>query len=91
MESDIDKIKRLLEPLFIQANREKKWFLSTYQAMLFSPKELRSRHNRGELLWGPKNWQLVDPPKLKDPKVEFENAVRYNNDLLNRIEDGWES
>lgn len=89
MSSSKEDILKSLEPLFKQALSEKKWFLSTYQAMEFSPKELRERHLKGELIWGPSNWRLIDPPKEKDPKEAFEKVVHENYGLRARIHSGF--
>lgn len=85
-----EEILASLEPLFKDAREKKKWFLSTYQAMTFSPVELRTKHANGELIWGPVNWTLVSPPKFLNPQDEYDKAVRYNADLKLRIDGGWE-
>lgn len=71
-----------LEPLFREANKTGKWFFSPYQAMWFSPRELRDAHARGRFVWGPVNWQLRDPRELltdaekslKDAEVRLERT-----------------
>lgn len=84
-----EEIKQLLKPLFEMAIKEKKWFLCSYQGLLFSPKELKERNDKGELLWGPANWTLVDPPKEKDPNEAFERVVDDNYNLRVRIHNGF--
>lgn len=83
-----EDILKSLEPLFQQAIKEKKWFLSTYQAMIFSPKELRDKHAAGELIWGPSNWRLIDPPEQRDPQEAFDRIVSENDKLRIRIHNG---
>jgi hypothetical protein len=81
----------LLEPLFEKANRERKWFYWSHQGLMFSPKELRMMHARGEFIWAPSNWQLVDPPGMKDLDLEREKMTQYNQELKRKIDEGWES
>lgn len=89
-ESSFVGILQRLEPLFQEANREKKWFASTYQGMIFSPKELRKHHKNGELIWGPSNWTLVAPPNLIDTEAALQKIREDNRKLADRIADGWE-
>jgi hypothetical protein len=86
-----EDILKMLEPLFIQANKEKKWFYCGYQGMCFSPKELREKHKNGELIWGPVNWKLIEPPRFKDIDAEIKKMRDENYELANRIATGWES
>jgi hypothetical protein len=61
-----DHVLKSLEPLFKRAEREHKWFYlmgDPDQAVMFSPEELRQLHWRGEYIFGPDRWVLVDPPK----------------------------
>lgn len=87
-------ILKLLEPLFEQAVKNRKWFYCSYQGMIFSPRELRDRHNKGELIWGPVNWQLIDPPMRRDLGVEIreltERVLREDEELKKRIKKGWD-
>ena len=61
---DKTEILQSLEPLFQQAEAEKKWFYCAYQDMWISPKDLRQSHSQGRLIWGPVNWALRDPSEL---------------------------
>lgn len=87
-------VKEMLEPLFCKAQKEKKWFRCNYQGFILSPRELRLRNNRGELLWGPVNWELVEPPVLRvfeTEAVELKREIeKYNDSISNRILGGWD-
>lgn len=60
-EPNREEILKSLEPLFEKAERDGLWFFCHYQAMWFSPRELRKEHANGRLAWGPVNWVLRDP------------------------------
>lgn len=69
---DLEKLKKEeilknLEPMFKRAKKEGKWFHSYIQDIIFSPKELREDQANGKYIWGPDNWELVNPKEeLKD-------------------------
>lgn len=84
--SQTEEILKSLEPLFEQATRENKWFFCSYQALDFSPKELREAHKQGRFIWGPVNWKLIDPPKLKSVEEEIKKVHEYNDELRKRLE-----
>jgi len=86
----MSEVKKLLEPLFEKANKEKLWFYSNYQGMWFSPKELKKEQDSGRLLWGPVNWQLREPPKTRDSALEKAKIDIENEKLIKRIESGWD-
>src|SRR5271166_6691957 len=87
--SQREEILKMLEPMFQEAIREKKWFYCGYQAMVFSPKELREEHNKDQLIWGPTNWRLIDPPKPTDIDRLIMETKKKNDALIKRIEEGW--
>lgn len=78
------EILRSLEPLFTEAERTGKWFYSKYQAMWFTPTELRVAHNNNRFVWGAVNWELRDPlERIRELKLhitslldEFANVTR---------------
>jgi hypothetical protein len=84
-----NSVREMMEPIFQQAIREKKWFLSTYQGILMSPAELRKSHNEGRLLWGPVNWRLVDPPTPTNIPAEIDRLQSENKRLSERVSLGW--
>jgi hypothetical protein len=88
-EENRKNILKLLAPLFRQACDEKKWFLCKYQGMIFSPKELKAKHEAGELVWGPSNWQLIDPPDFIDIDKKVKEMMAENVRLANRISGAW--
>lgn len=90
--SDVTRemILKNLEPLFQEAVIKKKFFLSTYQAIVMSPRELRDHHKRGELIWGPLNWKLVDPPDLEDEDDAIHALRKRNKALKQRLENAWD-
>lgn len=73
--SDREDALKSLEPLFERAKREGLWFFCSYQAMWFSPKELRQAHSEGRFIWGAANWELRNPNDLvKEAEVEARSA-----------------
>ena len=52
-----------LEPLLLKAEREGLWLHCDYQDLWFSPEQLRQEHAKGSFLWGPVNWELLEPPR----------------------------
>lgn len=65
-----ERILNMLEPLFQEAEEKGLVFRANYQGTVFTPAELRAQHEDGLFLWGPANWQLVDP------RLIIENAER---------------
>lgn len=53
-----EKILQDLEPLFLKAEREGLMFYTSYQNLLFTPKQLRDMHKENRFIWGAVNWQL---------------------------------
>ena len=91
MKTEAEKLLEALEPLFYKADRERKWFYSHHQGVLFSPRELRDLLRRGFFLFGVDNWKLVDPPSFANLELEREKLLKYNEDLKKKIDEGWES
>ena len=79
--SDKRAILDSLEPLFTEAKAKGLFFRSNYQGFLLSPDELRKEHANGRLIWGPVNWELVDPrTKSEELKEKIKSA---ENELAN--------
>jgi hypothetical protein len=68
-----------LEPLFCDARSKGLIFRSKYQGLLFTPDELEEEHRAGKFIWGPANWDLVDPQDIIDSKVD--NIVKAAEEL----------
>lgn len=83
-----DEVLKSLEPLFEKAEKEGLYFVSNYQQIWFSPKELKEKHDNNSFLWGAVNWQLRDPSeeteRLKEA-VEYakEQLINWETRLLN--------
>jgi hypothetical protein len=83
--SEREEILKMLEPLFEKAEKEGLWFESNYQRFNLTPSELRERHAKGELIWGPVNWTLIDPKTLlDDPEQARLKAIKHNERLYKR-------
>lgn len=76
----------LLEPLIQEAEKKGLWLETTYQAISFSPKELRENLANGRFLWGPVNWRLINPESLmRDEPAEFAKIKKYNQSIAKRM------
>lgn len=85
MEAERAKIILSLEPLFDKARAEGLWFFSTYQDLWFSPDELQEQHELGQFIWGPVNWQLIDPEIYKRQlEKRLNHAQQALDDFLER-------
>lgn len=73
------QILEMLTPLFKKADAEGLWFYCSYQSMWFSPAELREAQANGKFVWGPVNWQLLQPSQrvaeLEDDIVMAKRAL----------------
>lgn len=81
-------ILETLRPLAAKANVEKKWIRSFYQDLRFSPKEALKQWESGSLLWGPTNFELIDPPVM-DLDSELRKLKVAKHELDQRINYGW--
>jgi hypothetical protein len=81
-----ETILAMLSPLMERARKEGLWFHCGYQDMWFAPDELQKRWDRGELIWGPVNWELRDPKVLlEQAKESVYSAVRRRDELEKRL------
>ena len=76
-----------MAPLFKEAEEKGLWFYTSYQALWFSPSELKAEHAKGSFKWGPDNWKLRDPKEMI--KAIDSRRRQLNKDkkaILERIE-----
>lgn len=87
--SNMDNKKTIidaLEIMILEAEKNGQWLESTYQNILFTPKELRQSLSDGKFVWGPVNWRSVDPNKyLKNEEKEIEKIREHNKSILDRM------
>lgn len=80
------EILRSLEPLFTEAERTGKWFYLKYQAMWFTPTELRVAHNNNKFVWGAVNWELRDPlERIRELKLHLFSLLDELENFTRRI------
>lgn len=71
-----------------EREREKKWIRQGPQGIAsVSPKEFMNILNRNRYFYA--DWELCEVPAFKDPNEAFAKAVRENNELAKRIQEGW--
>lgn len=56
-----DEIKAALAPLIEQARNERKILRTRYADMRLTPDQLEAALAENRFVWGPENWELVDP------------------------------
>jgi hypothetical protein len=82
-----------MKPLFERARKEKLIFRSTYRGAIFTPDELEKKQADGYFIWGPVNWELVEPGGIiAGLKKDIERAQREYQRFLDRIKaEGYEA
>jgi hypothetical protein len=81
-EYDPEPLKKLIE----KARKERKWLVSTYQQLWFSPDELETANNEGRFCWRPTNWTLQDPLDLVEEKFDIvKKAQRDLKETMDRV------
>ena len=79
-------ILRGLEPLFIEAITDGKWFYCRYRDLWFSPAELREYHMQGRFIWGVSNWALRFPDDAVEAiDRDIDRLTEGRDDLISRI------
>lgn len=75
-----------LEFLIKEAEEKGWWLRSHYQQLEFSPRELRESNAQGRFIWGPVNWELIDPKTLlKDEEKELHSLRKHNATIEHRM------
>ena len=62
----------LMEEMFKDAYEDELWFYCSYQALWFSPDELKAAQQEGMFKWGAQNFTLRDPG---EHIIELEKSV----------------
>lgn len=83
-----DEYDATMAPLFKDAEERGLWFYTSYQALWFSPSELKAEHAKGSFRWGPDNWKLRDPMEMvKAIDAQRRQLNKDKKEILKRIED----
>jgi len=84
-----DEVLDGLEPMFKEAEEKGLWFYCFYQAMWFSPTELREEQANGKFRWGAVNWKLRNPQdELKSLDKKIDDEIKRRDAFLHRIQMG---
>jgi hypothetical protein len=76
-----------LKPLFKKARKEKLLFQSNYDRdIIFTPDELKKAQAEGRFVWGPVNWELIEPERIKQwLKIKVDEAQKDYQSFLERL------
>lgn len=76
-----------MEAMFVQAEREGKWFWTYHQDMWFSPRELRVARKNGHFKWGTQDWRLRDPNEaIEEYTTKIEKLEKSRARFIERME-----
>ena len=68
------------------AEKQGLWMFCQYQALWFSPQELRKAQSEGRFRWGPVNWEVRDPQeRMAELERGITSAIKDRDDFAKRL------
>ena len=79
-------MNEMMNLMIDSAEKQKMWMFCQYQALWFSPQELRKAQAEGRFRWGPVNWQIRDPQeRMAELERGIALAIRDRDDFAKRL------